>query len=127
MSVYEGIVELALKKPSLFSNNLKKYIQIFFFFHSPGTGQLKVSSGGACFFLYTAGVQHSPLVVCPQRVLVVDGWDQYMDEKKRIKLVVNNEKRITFDVSSAGPGEKLCARWCIFVMFFTSMLCMQCL
>ena len=51
-----------------------------------------------------AGSPYHAKVVCARKVLVVGGWQHYMDSKERVSLIVNEEKQIPFDVSQAGPG-----------------------
>lgn len=42
------------------------------------------------------------------------GWQHYMDQKERIHLVVNEEKRIPFDTLEAGPGTFFNV-YCLFI------------
>ncbi|KAL8600676.1 hypothetical protein ACOMHN_006742 [Nucella lapillus] len=51
------------------------------------------------------GSPYHPKVVCARKVLVVGGWQHYMDNRERVHLMVNEEKTIPFDVSDAGPGK----------------------
>ena len=44
-------------------------------------------------------------MVCARKVVVVGGWQHYMDGKERVHLVVGEEKQIPFDTAEAGPGK----------------------
>ena len=50
------------------------------------------------------GSPFHPKVVDPNKVVVVGGWQQILDTKDRVNLVVGEPKRLIFDVSQAGPG-----------------------
>lgn len=50
------------------------------------------------------GSPFHPKVVDPNKVVVLGGWQQILDSKDRVHLVVGEPKRIVFDVSQAGPG-----------------------
>lgn len=50
------------------------------------------------------GSPFHPKVVDPHKVVVVGGWQQILDSKDRINLVVGEPKHIAFDISQAGPG-----------------------
>ena len=54
-------------------------------------------------FLSTGSPFHHK-VVDPNKVVVVGGWQQILDTKDRVNLVVGEPKRLIFDVSQAGPG-----------------------
>ena len=45
-------------------------------------------------------------VVDTRKIRVLGGWESYLDENRQMSLVVNQTKRLEFDVSGAGPGEK---------------------
>ncbi|GAB1611177.1 hypothetical protein Ahia01_001404800 [Argonauta hians] len=51
------------------------------------------------------GCPFHPKIYDIQKVRVVGGWQTYMDANNRIPLVINEKKKITFDVSEAGPGK----------------------
>lgn len=46
-------------------------------------------------------------MVDPNKVVVVGGWQQVLDSKDRVHLVVGEPKQILFDVSQAGPGKSM--------------------
>ncbi|XP_063426626.1 filamin-C-like isoform X2 [Mytilus trossulus] len=50
------------------------------------------------------GSPFHPKVVNPHKVEVVGGWQQILDNKDRVHLVVGEPKHIAFDISEAGPG-----------------------
>ena len=66
-----------------------------------------------------AGSPYHPKVVCARKVLVVGGWQHYMDNRERVHLVVNEEKQIPFDVSEAGPGTSTSLLVCFFLYLST--------
>ena len=45
-------------------------------------------------------------VVDTRKIRVLGGWESHLDENRQMSLVVNQTKRLEFDVSGAGPGEK---------------------
>jgi filamin len=52
------------------------------------------------------GSPFHPKIVDPRKVRVIGGWEAFMtDDSGRIQLLVNQETRISFDVSEAGPGK----------------------
>lgn len=51
------------------------------------------------------GSPYHPKVIDPTKVRVVGGWPAHLDEKDRIRMRVGEEKKLTFDVSQAGPGK----------------------
>ena len=61
------------------------------------------------------GFNNSVIVGSPFRVGVVDaakvnvigGWHSLVDTSNRMTLVAGHQKRMEFDVTDAGPGEKL--------------------
>lgn len=42
-----------------------------------------------------------------ERVRIVGGWQSIVDSEDRMHLVINEEKKIRFDTSHAGPGKTL--------------------
>lgn len=57
------------------------------------------------FTLLLLGSPFHPKVVDARKVKVVGGWQHFMDSNDRVHLLVDEEKRIPFDVSEAGPGK----------------------
>ena len=51
-----------------------------------------------------------PKVVNPNKVQIFGGWESILDNSSRLKLVLNEQKTITFDIHSAGPG--MLMMWC---------------
>lgn len=51
------------------------------------------------------GSPFHPKVVDPQKVRAIGGWESLMDKEGRIPLVVGQEKKISMDVTDAGPGK----------------------
>ncbi|XP_064455536.1 filamin-A-like [Ornithodoros turicata] len=51
------------------------------------------------------GSPFHPKVVDPHKVRAIGGWESLMDEEGRIPLVVGHEKKISMDVTDAGPGK----------------------
>lgn len=43
-----------------------------------------------------------------ERVRIVGGWQSILDSEDRMHLTINEEKKIRFDTSQAGPGFALC-------------------
>ncbi|CAM4955218.1 unnamed protein product [Rotaria socialis] len=43
-------------------------------------------------------------VTNPERVLIVGGWQSILDSQNRMHVISNEEKKIHFDTSHAGPG-----------------------
>lgn len=39
-----------------------------------------------------------------ERVRIVGGWQSILDSEDRMHLIINEEKKIRFDTSHAGPG-----------------------
>ena len=35
---------------------------------------------------------------------MIGGWENLLDKDNRISLLINEEKKISFDVGEAGPG-----------------------
>lgn len=50
------------------------------------------------------GSPFHPKVVNLQKVRVIGGWENLLDKDNRISLLINEEKKISFDVGEAGPG-----------------------
>ena len=40
-----------------------------------------------------------------ERVRIVGGWQSILDSEDRMHLIINEEKKIRFDTSHAGPGK----------------------
>jgi hypothetical protein len=40
-----------------------------------------------------------------ERVRIVGGWQSILDAEDRMHLIINEEKKIRFDTSHAGPGK----------------------
>ncbi|CAM4758481.1 unnamed protein product [Rotaria magnacalcarata] len=52
-------------------------------------------------------ISNSPFkaaVTNPERVRIVGGWQSILDSEDRMHIMVNEEKKIRFDTSHAGPG-----------------------
>ncbi|UJR31815.1 hypothetical protein I4U23_019292 [Adineta vaga] len=43
-------------------------------------------------------------VTNPERVRIVGGWQSILDSEDRMHIIINEEKKIRFDASHAGPG-----------------------
>ncbi|CAF1609722.1 unnamed protein product [Rotaria sp. Silwood1] len=43
-------------------------------------------------------------VTNPERVRIVGGWQSILDSEDRMHIIINEEKKIRFDTSHAGPG-----------------------
>ena len=43
-------------------------------------------------------------VTNPERVRIVGGWQSILDSEDRMHLIINEEKKVRFDTSHAGPG-----------------------
>lgn len=52
------------------------------------------------------GSPFHPKIVNARKVRVVGGWQHFMDSDERVHLVVDEMKKIPFDISEAGPGMK---------------------
>lgn len=51
----------------------------------------------------TSMTSSSDLIV--ERVRIVGGWQSILDAEDRMHLIINEEKKIRFDTSQAGPGK----------------------
>ena len=58
--------------------------------------------GRACFSLSR---MNNGDAVRSDRVRIVGGWQSILDAEDRMHLVLNEEKKIRFDTSQAGPGD----------------------
>lgn len=88
--------------------NLKITVKILRYFQSCSVhqffkNQFAIMIYSMTLFLSTGSPFH-PKVVDPNKVVVVGGWQQILDTKDRVNLVVGEPKRLIFDVSQAGPG-----------------------
>ena len=45
-----------------------------------------------------------------ERVRIVGGWQSILDAEDRMHIIINEEKKIRFDASHAGPGNELFLR-----------------
>ena len=45
-----------------------------------------------------------------ERVRIVGGWQSILDAEDRMHIIINEEKKIRFDASHAGPGNALFLR-----------------
>ena len=49
-----------------------------------------------------------------ERIRIVGGWQSILDAEDRMHLVINEEKKIRFDTTQAGPGKKQTIRSYLF-------------
>ena len=80
-----------------------KILSVLYVYTNFKKNQFAIMIYSMALFLSTGSPFH-PKVVDPNKVVVVGGWQQILDTKDRVNLVVGEPKRLIFDVSQAGPG-----------------------
>lgn len=57
-------------------------------------------------FFANLGSPFHPHIVNLEKVRLIGGWEHLLDTDNRVSLCLGEERKLTFDISEAGPGKR---------------------